>query len=219
MKSAQSESRLRKECPIPAARPNSHLPLPLDYITTANVLLWFFLTLGFFLVFLSHWLVAVSLFPDYVEKCAEQYRRPIVVTLLGLLAMGVPIALGTLLLNVLPPALKWIGLLIIFAPILGGLLGTGGLALRIGQGMPAPGDGHQPWKRVMRGGTALALTFLLPILGQILAIPLILASGLGASLLTWAARRKAANPPSLPQTEPILSSAPALSTFPGQVPS
>ena len=63
--------------------------------------------------------------------------------------MVVPIAIGTLLLNVLPPALKWIGLLIIFAPILGGLLGTGGLALRIGQGMPAPGDGHQPWKRVM----------------------------------------------------------------------
>lgn len=205
-----------RECHLPAAQPNSHLSLPLDYITTANVLLWFFLTLGFFLVFLSHWLVAVSLFPDYVEKCAAQYRRPMVVTLLGLLAMVVPIALGTVLLNVLPPALKWIGLLIIFTPILGGLLGTAGLALRIGQGMPAPGDEHQPWKRVMRGGTALALTFLLPVLGQILAIPLILASGLGASLLTWAARRRAAKPPTLPQTGPALTSAPALSNLPGQ---
>ena len=103
----------------------------------------------------------------------------------------------------------------IFTPILGGLLGTAGLALRIGQGMPAPGDEHQPWKRVMRGGTALALTFLLPILGQILAIPLILASGLGASLLTWAARRRAAKPPTLPQTGPALTS-PALSNLPGQ---
>lgn len=189
----------------------------MDYITTANVLLWVFLTLGFFLVFLSHWLVAVSLFPDYVEKCAAQYRRPITVILLGLLAMFVPVALGTVLLKVLPPALKWIGLLAIFAPILGGLLGTAGLALRIGQGMPAPGDETQPWKRVLRGGTALALTFLLPILGQLLAIPLVLASGLGASLLTWSARRKSRaqpQPPALPQTV-----SPVLPPLPEQLPS
>lgn len=162
----------------------------MDYITTANVLLWFLLTLGFFLVFLSHWLVAVSLFPDFVADCASQYRRPVIVTLLGLLALVVPVAVGVGALNILPPLLKWIGLLIIFAPILGGLLGTAGLAHKIGQGMPVPGDNNQPWKGVQRGGTALALTFLLPILGQILAIPLILASGLGASLLTWNARRR-----------------------------
>lgn len=162
----------------------------MDYITVANVHLWVFLTVGFFLVFLSHWLVAISLFPQYVARCAGQYRRPVVVTLVGLCALAIPLILGTYLLNVLPAALKWIGLLLIFAPVLGGLLGTAGLALRIGMGMPSPGDELQPWKRVLRGGTALALTFLLPILGQVLAIPLTLASGLGASLLTWFSLRK-----------------------------
>ena len=193
-------------------RRGNPLTIPaLDYITTANVLLWFFLTLGFFLVFLSHWLVGASLFPDYVAKCAEQYRRPIVVVLLGLLAMVVPIAIGVLIMNAVPPALKWIGLIIIGAPILAGLLGTAGLASRIGEGMPAPCDAAQPWKRVLRGGTALALTFLLPILGQILAIPLVLASGLGASLLTWMARRKVTPPPA--QAEPI----PVMPSLPGQI--
>jgi len=38
----------------------------MDYLTTANVLLWVFLTVAFYFVFLSHWLVAVSLFPTYV---------------------------------------------------------------------------------------------------------------------------------------------------------
>lgn len=185
----------------------------LDYITTANVLLWFFLTLGFFLVFLSHWLVGVSLFPEYVAKCAEQYRRPFVVVLLGLLAMVVPIAIGMLILNAMPPALKWIGLIVIAAPVLGGLLGTAGLALRIGKGMPVPGDETQPWKRVLRGGMALALTFLLPILGQILAIPLVLASGLGASLLTWMARRKVTPPPAPSMAESVMP------PLPGQLPS
>ena len=163
----------------------------MDYITTANVLLWLLLAVGFFLVFLSHWLVAASLFPEYVAECAGQYRRPVVVTLVGLLGMGVPLAVGFGLLEVLPPFLKWIGLLVIGGPVLGGLLGTAGLAWRIGQGMPVPGDEGQGWRRVWRGGTALALTFLLPILGQVLAIPLVLASGLGASLLTWAGRRRA----------------------------
>ena len=171
----------------------------MDYITTANVLLWVFLTVGFFLVFLSHWLVGASLFPAYVARCAEQYRRPVRVVLIGLLAMVVPVTFGLVILNVAPVALKWVGLFVVGAPILGGLLGTAGLALRIGDGMPAPGDEAQPWKRVLRGGTALALTFLLPILGQLLAIPLILASGLGASVLTWMARRKA-TPPTLQRT-------------------
>ena len=198
------DTRLREECVSLRRRVAPSLFFALDYITTANVLLWFFLTLGFYLVFLSHWLVGVSLFPDYVTKCAEQYRRPIVVVLLGLLAMVVPVTLGIVILNAMPPALKWIGLLVIAAPVLGGLLGTAGLALRIGEGMPAPGDDVQPWKRVLRGGTALALTFLLPILGQILAIPLVLASGLGASLLTWMARRKV-RPPAMPAaTEPVM---------------
>ena len=190
-----------------------HLFSVLDYITTADVLLWFFITLGFFLVFLSHWLVGTSLFPDYVTKCAEQYRRPFVVVLLGLLAMVVPIVIGVLIMNAVPPALKWIGLIIIGAPILAGLLGTAGLALRIGEGMPAPGDEAQPWKRVLRGGTALALTFLLPILGQIVVIPLALASGLGAGLLTWMARRKITSPPA--QAEPVTVMPP----LPSQLPS
>lgn len=172
----------------------------LDYITTANVLLWVFLTLGLYLVFLSHWLVSVSLFPDYVERCSDQYRRPVTVTLIGLLAMFVPVGIGVALLNALPPALKWIALLVIGAPILIGLLGTAGLARRVGLGMPSPEDEAQPWKRVLRGGTALALTFLLPILGQLIAIPLVLASGLGASVLTWASnRKKTPAPPALPE--------------------
>jgi hypothetical protein len=53
----------------------------MEYLTTANVLLWVFLTLAFYLVFLSHWLVAASLFPDYVEHCETRYSRPVVTTL------------------------------------------------------------------------------------------------------------------------------------------
>lgn len=166
----------------------------MDYLTTANVLLWVFLTVAFYFVFLSHWLVAASLFPDYVAKCQVQYGRPVITTLVGLLFTVIPITVGLVIANVAPPALKWVGILITAVPILAGLLGTAGLARRVGCGMPAPVDEAQPWRRVLRGGTALALTFLLPLLGQLIVIPLILASGVGASVLTWFARKPAAPP-------------------------
>jgi hypothetical protein len=162
----------------------------MDYLTTANVLLWLFLTVAFYFVFLSHWLVACSLFPTYVVNCQEQYRRPFVTTLVGLLFTVIPIAIGLAITNAAPPALKWIGILITAVPILAGLLGTAGLARRVGCGMPAPVDESQPWRRVLRGGTALALTFLLPVLGQLVVIPLVLASGVGASVLGWLARKR-----------------------------
>ena len=175
---------------------------PMDYLTTANVLLWVFLTVAIYFVFLSHWLVAVSLFPAYVEQCQRQFGRPVVTTLVGLLFTVVPIAIGLTVMSIAPTALKWIGILMVALPVIAGLLGTAGLARRVGCGMPAPVDDSQPWRRVLRGGTALALTFLLPVLGQLVLIPLILASGVGASVLS-AFSRKPPKPPALhPVTPP-----------------
>ncbi|MFN0125596.1 MAG: hypothetical protein ACKV19_02790 [Verrucomicrobiales bacterium] len=157
----------------------------MEYITTANVLVWVFIALGFFLMFVSYWLAAAALFPRHVDRCSEQFARPIRVTLLGLLLTVVPSAAGIAVLNVAPAALKWIGLLMVAVPLLAGLIGSAGLARRIGLGLPSPQDVTQPWRAVLRGGIVLALTFLLPILGQILLIPGVLAAGTGAAAFSW----------------------------------
>lgn len=182
----------------------------MDYITTANVLLWVFITLAVYFVFLSHWLVAGSLFPEYVQKCRTQYGRPVVTTLVGLLVTILPIVAALGINQVFPPALQWIGLLLVAMPILAGLFGTAGLALRVGQGMPSPIDAAQPWRSLLRGGTALALTFLLPLIGQFIVMPLILASGAGASVLTWLAKKpKALEKPALSVESPYFSETPS----------
>ena len=174
----------------------------MDYITTANVLLWVFLTVAFYFVFLSHWLVSASLFPEFTEKCQEQYRRPVIVTLVGLMATVVPIVAGVLITNVAPPALKWIGIAIASAPIIGGLFGSAGLARKVGVGMPTPIDEAQPWRRVLRGGSALALTFLLPLFGQFIVIPLVIASGVGAGLMARFSKRNSGQTPALAAAQP-----------------
>ncbi len=175
----------------------------MEYLTTANVLTWVFLTLAFFLMFVSYWIASAALFPRHTERCSQAFSRPVVATLLGLFAGGVPLGLGIAGTNLLPPALKWIGIFVFAAPIFLGLVGSAGLAWRIGSGMHSEFDGTQPWRRVLRGGTVLALTFLLPVLGQLL-IPLILAAGVGASVLAaFRQERAPATPPAIPSTNTL----------------
>lgn len=162
----------------------------MEYITTANVLLWLLLTAGFFLMFVSYWLAAAALFPRHVARCSEHFGRPVAIALVGALVVTVPIFAGVLIMNAAPVALKWIGFTLVAAPVILSLVGSAGLAWRIGSGLAAPEDAAQPWRRVLRGGSVLALTFLLPILGQLLVIPLILAAGAGASVFSWFGQRR-----------------------------
>jgi len=72
---------------------------------------------------------------------------------------------------------------LLVTPAMLGLAGSAGLTLQIGAGLPSPVDEAQPWRRVLRGGSLLACSFLLPVVGWIL-IPLwVLVSGLGAFIL------------------------------------
>lgn len=163
----------------------------MEYITTANVLVWLFIALGFFLMFVSYWLAAAALFGEHVARCSDHFSRPVRTTLVGLLVFVIPTAVGIAVLNAAPASLKWVGLLMVAAPILAGLVGSAGLARRIGVGLPTPEDAAQPWRAVLRGGSVLALTFLLPILGQLLLIPLVLAAGTGAAVFSWWSERRA----------------------------
>lgn len=163
------------------------------YITTANVWVFTLILVGLFLVFLSFWLASTALFPVFVDDCRRAYARPIRTTLLGLLVGGPVFAIGLTLVNALPhPALKLVGGLVTTVPVVLGLAGSAGLASRIGHGLPSPTDDTQPWRRVLRGGSVLWLTFLLPLIGWILLWPLVVLSGVGAALRTWSGRRRAA---------------------------
>jgi hypothetical protein len=177
----------------------------MEYITTANVLVWFLMALGVFLMFVSYWLAAAALVPAHVARCAEKFGRPVVTTGLGLLVVAIPIGLGVVVLNAAPAALKWTGVFLIGVPLFGGLVGSAGLAYRIGLGLPVPGDGERPWRAVGRGGVVLALTFLLPVLGQLLVIPLVLAAGAGAGFWAWLSARRRKPAEVLPEAAVVVA--------------
>lgn len=157
----------------------------------ADILQWFLLILGAFLTLNAHWLAARALAPDLVQRASERYRqRPLRATLVGL-AIAAPVLLVAIALaKALPHPLiqaSAVGLVLVLALL--ALVGSAGLALRIGAGLSAPGDAEQPWRGVLRGGSVLALTFLMPFLGWFVVLPWTLVSGLGAWALAGRAPR------------------------------
>src|SRR5688572_6289862 len=158
----------------------------------ADVLTWFLLILGALLVFIAHWLGAYGLFPTLVEGCAERYgRRPVAATLLGLVVLVPLLVLVALISRAGNPGLNLIALFTLTVPVMFALLGSAGLALRVGRGLASPSDGAQPWRRVLRGGIVLALVFLLPIIGWLVVMPWALVSGVGAALMAMRGGRPA----------------------------
>jgi hypothetical protein len=150
-----------------------------------NILFWFLMIAGAYLALNAYWLAAVALFRPTVERARLAYAtRPVGATLVGLLAF-VPVALVFFVFTKAAghPGIKIITGGLLMVPLVLALIGSAGLADKIGAGLASPVDEVQPWRRVLRGGGVLALLFVVPLLGWFAMLPLTLASGLGALLL------------------------------------
>ena len=164
----------------------------------ADILKIFLLIVGLLTIYVSYWLAAEALFPGLVERARHHYSKPAKITFIGLLAAALPVGVGALIANLPNPALKLTGITLMVVPALLGMVGSSGLTLRIGAGLPSPLDEHQPWRRVLRGGILLSLTFLLPFVGWFVLPIWALISGLGAFILSvQELRRSRCLPPPL----------------------
>ncbi len=170
----------------------------------ADILKIFLLIVGLLTIYVSYWLIAQALFPSLVKRAQQHYSTPVKITLIGLVAAALPVIFGVVIANLPNPALKLAGVTLMVIPALLGLVGSAGLTLRIGAGLPAPSDDQQPWRRGLRGGILLALTFLLPFVGWIVLPLWTLVSGLGAFILS----AKASTHPRMAEP-PIINLTPA----------
>lgn len=157
----------------------------------ADVLKIFLIVVGMLAVTIGYWLAAEALAPRLVGRAAVTLRRrPILAAALGL-ALAAPFLLaGAGLWSAGGGPAKAVGFVLLAVPIFVALLGSAGLARRIGEGLPAAADGAQPWRRVLRGGIVLALLFLLPFFGWFLVLPLTLVAGVGAAFRGWRELRR-----------------------------
>ena len=157
----------------------------------ADVFTVVLVVLGLLTVFVGWWLAMVGLFPRLVEGCAEALgASPGKCWVIGVVC-AVPLIVGGSLLGKVASSApgKLLSAAIIVATILAALAGTAGLALRIGRGMSAAGEGGELWRRVRRGGIVLAITY-----GTIVMLPLTLLAGLGALVLVGMGPKAAVKP-------------------------
>ena len=155
-----------------------------------------------FLILLGHWVVAAGMFPQATRSLAGVYdQRPLRATLVGLLTYGPLIFLFLQNAKIHNGPIRVLVFLVTFAALLTALVGSAGLALRIGRNLSAGAD---TWQQVLRGGVMLALVFITPLLGSLFLLHVGLASGFGAVLLArpW---RTAADP--LPAKAPVTTAA------------
>jgi hypothetical protein len=152
----------------------------------ADVFKYLLLVVGTLMVFVSYWLLSVSLFPAMVERSRLAYgARPARLTMIGALAALPLMVVGAGLMKGAPnAALKIIGAGLASLPILLGLIGSAGLSERIAHGLKHADDARTPWRRSLRGGLVLSFTFLLPIVGWFGVLPATILSGFGVMLTT-----------------------------------
>jgi hypothetical protein len=144
-----------------------------------------FSILGFIAVCIAYWLMAAGLFPAFVARSAEQFgKAPAKLGVLGLFTMAPTVFIALTISGKAPNAvLKIIALGVALLPFLLGLFGSAGLALRVGTGLKSTRDESEPWRRVLRGGIVIGLSFVLPFVGTFLLLPYTLLGGFGAFLV------------------------------------
>jgi MFS family permease len=148
----------------------------------ATVLALTFTISGLLAVLTSIWLMIASLFPRFIRQAQSHCARPGKSLLIGLGVGLVPFIIGFLLSQPVPGrVLGWPIMFIVFAAA---LAGSAALAARIGSGMPSQCDRTDPWRRTLRGGIVLSFSFLLPLVGWFIWMPLALIHGAGVTFLT-----------------------------------
>ncbi|HIB88069.1 TPA: hypothetical protein EYO57_12875 [Candidatus Poribacteria bacterium] len=128
----------------------------------ADVLKIVFLIIGVFGIIICYWLATEALFPAFVIRVRQRYKKPIILTLLGLVVVAVGGTIGTVTKSIVGNSGDPIIILLLCIFVLFGLLGSSGLCQLVGMGMPSPVDETQPWRRTLRAGIVLAFVFLLP---------------------------------------------------------
>jgi hypothetical protein len=141
--------------------------------------------IGFLFSLQGLWLVSHALWPARVEmatdRCAKGNLKCFLVglpvTLVGVVVAAIVARAGTFgQLSAFAIALLYI----VYANV-----GVAGLVTHIGRRLSSPVDADRPWKATVRGGIALEMAWLIPVLGWLGLLPISLIVGAGAMTLCF----------------------------------
>jgi hypothetical protein len=140
--------------------------------------------IGFLLSLQGLWLLCRALWPGRLRRTAECSRRWLRCLCVGLPVTAFAIALAVFVgksFGAIGQIAAWVfaGIFAFYAGV-----GTSGFVTLIGQRLASPSDLDRPWRATVRGGVALELTCLVPIIGWLGILPASIILGAGAMTLS-----------------------------------
>jgi len=149
--------------------------------TAAAINTWLFIHIGVILVVTAYYSLGAALAPGLTGRARALFaRRPWMPVLIGL-ALSLPWVVASIVLLQQPAgAAKFTGAALGCLWVLSGLIGGAGIAQHIGR---TEAGGTALWLQTVRGGLFISLTWILPLVGWLLVLPLTLAAGVGCLVL------------------------------------
>ena len=181
-----------------------------NYFTSATVWMIVWLLIGAVVTIASSLLTARTLFPAFAGRCAERCAAPVRAFFLGLLTAGA----GAVLVGIAAKAGKIgqpVSFVIIGCVSMLALAGVSGQIVRMAARTAHDGESANSWAASRRAATILTLSYILPVAGWVVILPLSLLSGLGCAMMSLrlrvtapgAASAPAETMPALPQPVPF----------------
>ena len=152
----------------------------------ADTMAIFFTVLGFMLAFVGVWLLCRGLWPRLVSDAAASCSKG----LLKSFFIGLPLAATTVISVIafgkfLGPLGKMIAVAVVCSYVIYASIGVAGLATCIGERLASKTDETKGlWRATLRGSVVLVLSFLPPILGWFVILPICYIIGCGATTLS-----------------------------------
>src|SRR6185437_5104104 len=139
---------------------------------------------GFLLSLQGLWLICRAMWPQRVEASAARCERNgVACFFIGLILTGIMLLIVRVAGAKMGAPGKLIALVVLFFYVMYSGVGTAGFVTHIGRRLPSPADGGCSWRTAIRGGIALELAYLIPVLGWFGILPISLIIGAGAATM------------------------------------
>ena len=162
--------------------------MPDNYFTSASVWMIVWLLIGAVLTIGASLLTARTMFPEFSERCAARCATPVRAFLLGLAA-----AAAATVVVVVAGRIGKAGQPLVFiaggTAMLMAVAGASGQVVRMAARTVRDGESPDSWPAARRAATILSISYVLPVAGWVVILPLSLLTGLGCALMSLRAAK------------------------------
>lgn len=149
----------------------------------ADTMAIFLTIVGFLICFNAVWLMCKALWGPLVAHSRDVHHDGMIKSfLLGLPLTALVVVMFAALTSNKQGPWGLIGILVMAAYLMFTSIGVAGIADLMGEKLGNNKQDQPPWRETVRGGAVLVLSFLFPILGWLLIMPVALVVGCGATM-------------------------------------